>query len=257
MVKISPLNLKLLRDVGQMKGQMFAVGIVMACGLAMMIMARSLIFSLESTRDAYYERNRFADVFSNLKRAPNSLRARLAEIPGVAAAETRVVGSITLDLPGLAEPADGTILSLPEDRPQQLNLLFLRRGRMPEAGSHNEVVAGEAFALAHGFEPGNTIAATIHGARQTLKIVGIALSPEYVFEARAGETLPDNRRFGVFWMNERELATAFDLDGAFNNVLLDVAPGGDRAGVVLELDRAGQEVWKVPLQGRPFHAVRY
>ena len=100
-----------------MKGQMFAVGIVMACGLAMMIMARSLIFSLESTRDGYYERNRFADVFSSLKRAPNSLRTRLAEIPGVAAAETRVVGSLTLDLPGLAEPADGTILSLPEDRP--------------------------------------------------------------------------------------------------------------------------------------------
>ena len=235
---MSPLNLKLLRDAGRMKGQMFAVGIVMACGLAMMIMARSLIFSLESTRDAYYERNRFADVFSSLKRAPNSLRTRLAEIPGVAAAETRVVGSLTLDLPGLAEPADGTILSLPEDRPQQLNQLYLRRGRLPEVGSHNEVVAGEAFALAHGFEPGNTIEATIYGARQTLKIVGIALSPEYVFEARAGETLPDNRRFGVFWMNERELANAFDLDGAFNNVLLDVAPGGDRVSVIQELDRA-------------------
>ena len=234
---MSPLNLKLLRDTGHMKGQMFAVGIVMACGLAMMIMARSLIFSLESTRDAYYERNRFADVFSNLKRAPNALRSRLAEIPGVAAVETRVVGGMTLDLPGLAEPADGTILSLPEDRPQQLNLLYLRRGRLPEVGSHNEVVAGEAFALAHGFEPGNTIEATIYGARQTLKIVGIALSPEYVFEARAGETLPDNRRFGVFWMNERELANAFDLDGAFNNVLLDVAPGGDRVGVIKELDR--------------------
>ena len=236
-IPMTPLNLKLLRDVGHMKGQMFAVGIVMACGLAMMIMARSLIFSLESTRDAYYERNRFADVFSNLKRAPNSLRSRLAEIPGVAAAETRVVGGMTLDLPGLAEPADGTILSLPEDRPQQLNLLYLRRGRLPEVGSHNEVVAGEAFALAHGFVPGNTVQATIYGARQTLKIVGIALSPEYVFEARAGETLPDNRRFGVFWMNERELANAFDLDGAFNNVLLDVAPGGDRVSVIKELDR--------------------
>src|SRR5258706_11374500 len=146
-----------------MKGQVLAVSVVMACGLAMMIMARSLIFSLESTRDAYYERNRFADVFSNLKRAPNSLRTRLAEIPGVAAAETRVVGSITLDLPGLAEPADGTILSLPEDRPQQLNLLYLRRGRLPEVGSHNEVVAGEAFALAHGFEPGKTCEVTYHG----------------------------------------------------------------------------------------------
>jgi putative ABC transport system permease protein len=77
---------------------------------------------------AYYTHNRFADVFSDLKRAPNALRSRLAEIPGAAAVETRVSGKITLDLPGLQEPADGMIHSIPEDRPQQLNLLFIRRG---------------------------------------------------------------------------------------------------------------------------------
>ncbi len=234
---LAPLDLKLLRDIGKLKGQMIAASLVMACGLAMMIMARSLILSLETTRDAYYERYRFADVFSGLKRAPNSLRSRLEKIPGVAAVETRVFGNLKLDLPGLAEPADGAILSLPEDRPQQLNLLFLRTGRLPESGSHNEVVLGEAFAKAHGFQPGDTVDAVMHGARQTLKIVGIALSPEYVFEARAGETLPDNNRFGVFWMNERELATAFELDGAFNNVVVDVAPGVSTAPVMADLDR--------------------
>ncbi|MDB6171904.1 MAG: hypothetical protein JWL59_1215 [Chthoniobacteraceae bacterium] len=232
-----PLNIKLFRDIGKMKGQMVSVSLIMSCGLAMMIMARSLILSLESTRDAYYEHNRFADVFCDVKRAPNALRSRLTQIPGVAAVETRVSGKITLDLPGLSEPADGVVLSLPEDRPQQLNLLFVRRGRLPESGSRSEVVVGEAFAKAHGFEPGNTISAIMHGARQTLKIVGIVLSPEYVFESRPGETLPDNRRFGVFWMNERELATAFELNGAFNNVLVDVAPGEAPASVMAELDR--------------------
>ena len=216
---------------------MIAVSLVMACGLTMLIMMRSLILSLESTRDAYYERYRFADVFSDVKRAPNAMRTRLAEIPGVAAVETRVSGKVTLDLPGLVEPADGMILSLPDDRPQQLNQLFLRRGRLPELGSRSEVVVGEAFANAHAFEPGNEIDALIHGARQRLKIVGIVLSPEFVFEARPGETLPDNRRFGVFWMNERELATAFELDGAFNSVLVDLAPGTGSATVIAELDR--------------------
>src|SRR4030095_9421466 len=104
--------------------------------------------------------------------------SRLAMIPGVAAVETRVSGKVTLDLPGLAEPADGMILSLADDRPQQLNLLFLRRGRFPEIGSHNEVVVGEAFAEAHGFQPGNEIDAIMYGAQQRLKIVGIVLSPE-------------------------------------------------------------------------------
>lgn len=234
---IHPLNLKLIRDMGKMKGQMAAVALVMACGLAMMIMSRSLILSLESTRDAYYRENRFADVFCDLKRAPNALRARLAEIDGVATVETRVSGGLKLDLPGLNEPADGSIHSIPEDRPQQLHRLFLRRGRLPELGNPDEVVVGEAFADAHGFEPGDTIDATIYGAKQRLRLTGIALSPEYVFEARAGETLPDNRRFGVFWMNERALATAFQLDGAFNSVLVDLAPGARAAPVMAELDR--------------------
>ena len=61
----SPLHLKLIRDIGRMKGQVFAVSLVMACGLAMMIMARSLTYSLESTRDTYYEENSFGDVFAD------------------------------------------------------------------------------------------------------------------------------------------------------------------------------------------------
>ncbi len=232
-----PLDLKLLRDLGRMKGQVVAVSLVMACGLAMMIMARSLILSLETSKGAYYTEYRFADVFVDLKRAPNSLRKKLAEIPGVAAVETRVKGGVRLDIPGLAEPADGTIVSIPDDRPIQLNQIFLRSGRMPEIGAADEVVVSEGFAKFHGFQPGDTIDVLLRGAREKLKIVGIGLSPEYVLEARPGQTLPDHERFGVFWMNERDLATAYDLDGAFNNVVIDVAPGEDTAPVMAELDR--------------------
>ena len=102
----------------------------------------------------------------------------------------------------------------------------MRRGRLPEIGSRSEVVVGEAFANAHGFQPGNEIAAIIHGARETAEeLSALRCRRSIVFEARPGETLPDNRRFGIFWMNERELASAFQLEGAFNNVLIDVAPG--------------------------------
>jgi putative ABC transport system permease protein len=232
-----PLDLKLIRDLGKMKGQGAAVALVMACGLAVMIMARSLVVSLEAARDLYYSRCRFADIFCDLKRAPNALRSRLAEIPGVAAVETRVTGSLILDLPGLKEPANGKILSIPEDRPQQLNLIFLRTGRLPESGSNNEVVVGEAFAEAHGFRLGDTIDVTIHGGRERLHIVGIGLSPEFVYESPPGESVPDSRRFGVFWMNERALATVLLLNGAFNNVVAQVAPSADRRTVMAEIDR--------------------
>jgi len=133
---IHPLDRKLLRDLGRMKGQVVAVSLVMACGLAMMIMTRSLILTLESTRSAYYQAYALADVFATLKRAPDAVAERLKTLPGVATVETRVAVDVTLDLPGLTEPAMGHLISLPEDGgPQKLNRLFLRSGRFPRSSA--------------------------------------------------------------------------------------------------------------------------
>jgi putative ABC transport system permease protein len=234
---ISPLNRKLFRDLGHMKGQMIAVSLVMACGLAMMIMTRSLILTLESTRDAYYQTNGMADVFASLKRAPLSMAEPIAKLAGVAAIEPRVVVDVTLDLEGLPEPATGHIVSLPEDREQTLNQVFLRSGRLPRPDERRGVVVGEAFAKANCLQPGDAIDAIINGHRDRLQITGIGLSPEFVFEARAGETLPDNKRFGVIWMNYRSLAVAYNLDGAFNDICVDLSPGVSPEAVIAEMDR--------------------
>jgi putative ABC transport system permease protein len=235
---ISPLDRKLLRDLSRMKGQVLAVSLVMACGLAMMIMTRSLILTLESTRSAYYQKNAMADVFATLKRAPLSAAERLKTLPGVAAVETRVVVDVTLDLPGLSEPATGHLVSLPEDGgPQKLNRVFLRTGRFPRPDERREVVLGESFATENGLQPGDSLVAVINGRRETLTICGIGLSPEFVFEARAGETLPDHKRFSVIWMNYRALAVAYNMDGACNDVCLDLAPGAPAEPVIEEMDR--------------------
>lgn len=237
MVIISHLNRKLWRDLRRMKGQVIAVALVMACGLAMMIMARSLIYSLDSTRREYYEANRFGELFAHLKRAPNSIAERIAEIPGVAAVQSGISVQVTLDIPTLDEPASGNARSLPDFEQPQLNRLFLRSGRWLTPGSRREVLVGEAFATANQLKPGDTIAMLLNGRRQELQIAGIVLSPEFIFESRPGAALPDNRTYGVFWMPYTELASAFDLDGAFNYLSLTLAPGGSPRPVIAELDR--------------------
>jgi len=234
---LTPLDLKLFRDLGRMKGQIVAVSLVMACGLAMMIMTRSIILTLESTRDAYYQRNRLADVFASLKRAPLSLADRIAELPGVAAIEPRVVVDATLDLEGVTEPASAHLVSLPEDRPQTLNQVFIRQGRLPLTGERQQAVVSESFALANRLQIGDSIVAIINGHRDTLIICGIGLSPEFVFEARPGQTLPDNKRYGVFWMNYKAIAVPYNLDGAFNDISVDLAPGAPVGPVMAEMDR--------------------
>lgn len=234
---VVPLDRKLFRDLARMKGQILAVSIVMACGLAMMICTRSLILTLEGTRDAYYEKYRMADVFGSLKRAPLAMAERLAEIPGVAAVEPRVVVDVTLDIPGVAEVATGHIVSLPEDGQPKLNQLFLRSGRMPKLDERRGAVVSEAFAEANHLLPGATIAAVINGRREFILVTGIGLSPEFVFEARAGETLPDNKRYGVFWMNYRAVATAYNMNGAFNDFCADITPTAQVVDVIREMDR--------------------
>lgn len=234
---ISHLDRKLVRDLGRMKGQAVAVAVVMACGLAMLIMARSLIESLDSTRREYYEAHRFAQVFGHLKRAPESLTPRIAAIPGVAAVQTDIAVQVTLDLDGLDEPASGMVRSLPDFDPPQLNRLFLRTGRWLTPGRRGEVLVGEAFAKANGIGPGDTLAMLLNGRRQTVRIAGIVLSPEYVFESRPGTALPDNRTYGIFWMPYQEIAAAYDLDGAFNHFALTLEPGAAERPVLDALDR--------------------
>ena len=235
---MSLLDRKLIRDLRALKSQALAVALVMACGLAMMIMTRSLILSLVTTRDTYYEEHRFAQVFARLKRAPNSVREQLAAIPGVAAVETGIAIQVTLDLPGMLEPAVGLINSLPERGERALNRLYVRTGRLPLGGTtRGELVVSEAFSDAHGLRPGAPISAVLNGRKQTFQLSGIVLSPEFVFEAPPGAALPDNKTYGVFWMPYKELATAFQLYGAFNHAALTLAPGASERDVIAAVNR--------------------
>lgn len=236
---MSLLDLKLRRDLRGLKSQAIAVALVMACGLTMMVMTRSLIRTLESTRDDYYRDYRFADLFVRLKRAPDAVTQDLAGIPGISAVQTTIALSGRLDLKGVPEPANGLFLSLPETGEAILNRLFLRRGRMITGRSApGEVLVGEAFAEAHGLQPGDEIAAVLYGKRQVLRIVGIVLSPEFVFEAPPGAALPDHRSYGIFWLPYKELATAANMEGAFNQASFSLAPGAGSDAVIAAIDRA-------------------
>jgi putative ABC transport system permease protein len=235
---MSLLDRKLRRDLGALKSQTLAVALVMACGLAMMVMTRSLILSLETATTAYYRDHRFAELFTRLQRAPNAVAEQLAAIPGVETVQTSIALAVTLDLPGVAEPAVGLIQSLPERGELVLNRLYLRRGRMLTGrAAPGEILVGETFAEANGLRPGDPIAAVLHGRRQNFRIAGLVLSPEFVFEAPPGAALPDHRTYGVFWMPYQELAAASNLDGAFNSVALTLAPGASERAVIAAVDR--------------------
>jgi putative ABC transport system permease protein len=230
------LDRKLVRDVWRLRGQAIAIALVIACGVASFLSMRTTYHSLLVTQAAYYSDYRFADVFATLKRAPESLEARISEIPGVQAVQTRIVRDVTLDIPDLNEPATGRLVSIPETPGPMLNDLHIARGRYIEAGKTDEVIISGAFSKANNLGPGDNITAIINGRWQRLRVVGVALSPEYVYEIRVGDIFPDSRRFGVMWMSRKAIGPVFDMEGSFNDVALSLAPDANRKEVIERLD---------------------
>lgn len=237
---MSALNKKLYRDLWRMKGQAIAIGMVLATGITMFVMSFSTHDSLQRTRDRYYAAYRFADVFASCKRAPEYLAETLAEIPGVAQVQTRIVANVTLDIAGFSDIATGQFVSLRYPQERELNQQYLREGRLPVQDQDNEILGGEAFMAAHGFEAGQSLSAIINGKKRDLLLVGTALSPEFIYSVKSGATFPDNLRFGVFWMNHQALAAAMGMDGAFNHVTLRLHENAvledvlDRVDLILE-----------------------
>ena len=234
---VSVLDRKIFRDLRHLRGQMAAVAVIVACGVATVVTLRTAYDSLRISQGLYYRANRFADVFAPLSRAPEALARRITTLPGVRGVQTRVVEHVNLSVPGLAEPAIGRLVSVPDRGRPLLNDLHLRAGRYVEPGRRDEVIVSEAFATANRLRVGDTLGAVLDGRWQTLRIVGIGLSPEYVYQLGPGWLFPDDRRFGVLWMGRESLAAAFDFVDAFNDVTLSLAPGADEREVIARLDR--------------------
>jgi len=247
---VNALDRKMFRDLLHMKGQAIAIALVLASGVAMFVMSLTTLTSLQQTITRYYDEYRFADVFAHLKRAPLSIADRLAEVPGVAVVHPRIVVDVNLHVPGMVEPAVGRMISLPNRGEPALNHVYLRRGRWVQPDQPGEVLLSESFATAHDLWPGDTIRAVVNQRMRDLTIAGIVLSPEYIYEIREGEILPDPQRFGVMWMAHRELAPAFDLEGAFNHVSLRLMPGADEMAVIAQVDAMTERYGGVGAFGR-------
>ena len=230
------LDRKLFRDIAHLRGQVIAVAMVVASGIATLVTMGSAYTSLGSSQRTYYREARFAEVFASARRAPRALVARMRNIEGVAVVEDRIVEDVTLDVPGLDEPAVGRLVSVPERGRPLLNEVFLRNGRWIEPNRPDEVVISEAFAVANGIGPGARIGAVINGRWRSLRVVGVGLSPEYVYEINPGAVFPDSRRFGILWMSHEALEGAFDMRGAFNDVALTLAWGASEPDVIDRLD---------------------
>jgi len=234
---LSALDRKMFRDLWKLRGQVLAICLVLSAGVTMFVMSTSAMVSLSESKDAYYDRYRFADLFADVTRAPKSLEPRIKAIPGVSQVHSRISFHVVLNLEEVARPVTAQLISLPEHNKPSLNHLHLRRGRWLEPFQPDEVLVSEAFADAHHLKPGDSVTAIMNGRFRRLKIVGIAISPEFIIQIPPGGLLPDDRQFGIFWTGESQLEAVFDMKQAFNQVFIKTERGANESQILEQLDK--------------------
>jgi putative ABC transport system permease protein len=232
----SPLNKKLARDLWRMKGQAFAITMVIALGVFVLILMDVLSNSLEETKRAYYERYRLASIFAPVKSMPHHVLTDLAKIPGVSAVQGRVVGRALIDIPQITAPLSAEVVSLPNLGLPMLNDVYMVSGRNLDPTQDDEILLLDGFAKVYTLKPGDKLTAIINGAKRTFKIVGLVQAPEFLYSAPPGEFLPDDSRFAVLWLNEKSLSSALDMKGAFNEALLSVSGSSNLPEIIRQVD---------------------
>ncbi len=230
------LDRKVVRDLGRLWAQIIAVALVMACGVTTIVLAIGAYRSLEETRETFYARQNFADLFATATRAPLKLANRIEEIPGVKAAEYRISKPAVLDIEGMKEPVAAIIVSIPDLRAPAINNPYIRKGRLPFYGRSDEVAIVEKFAEAHELGPGDAFHALINGKRRQLQITGVVLSPEFIYAPGPGHIVPDDRRFGVIFMRRSALEGPFDMDGGFNSLVATIDPAAGIDAIIDKID---------------------
>lgn len=220
MIRLNVLNRKLLRTLYRTRGQAIAVAMVVMCGTASFISVLSALRNLQLTRDTYYSQYRFADFEIHLERAPSTAVFKVEELPGVRQARGRIVQDVTVDLPDEDEPRFGRVISMPDHPEAVINDIALMSGRYFEPGGSNEVILSDRFANENQLEIGDRINVKIDTKEYPLRIVGLALSPEYIYVIRnLQELLPNPRKFGIMWVSESFAENALDMTAARNNIV--------------------------------------
>ncbi|HUK37422.1 MAG TPA: ABC transporter permease, partial [Vicinamibacterales bacterium] len=243
------LHQKLRRDLWRLRWQLAAIAVLIACGVAVAVMALSLQKALTHAQSGYYAQTRFADVFAAATRAPRELVADIERLDGVTAVDARAMKSGLMKVPGLMRPATVRLVALPDDERRALNRIVIVSGRSPDPRRVDEAIGLKTFLDAAHIALGERLSVTIEGKQLSFTIVGAALSPEYVY-VPSSSPMPDDAHQGVLWAPRAAVETQTGLGGAFSAVSVTVAPGVTPGAVIAGIDRILARYGGEPAYGR-------
>ena len=229
-----------LRDARRHRLQVASIALLLALGVGMYAAMSSMSVWRVRSADASFAALGMHDLRVSLVEGSTarqgSLRAALAGSgaqPDVAAASERLVVPTQVDAStrGRTIIVPGRLVGTP--RGGRVDLLSLRRGRVPAAG--DAVLLEHNFARHYGLPPSGEV--KLAGGRR-VRYAGQALAPEYFIVTAPGADFGAEAAFAVIFA---PLATAQALAGEprrVNELVLRLRPGADPAMVRTRLSAA-------------------
>lgn len=218
------LQLRMLRMIRHQLGQFTAVAAVITVGLLMYTAMNMASVNLEDSVNHYYESNRFADIYVELVRIPETAIGDLVKVEGVADAEGRIVQDVPLDVGDASSRVRLRLISSPPGG-NRINSLYPIRGT-ERVFSDSEILLVELFAKARALELKDPIRPHIGGRSYPMTISGIVTSPEYIYLMENEQALlPDKQNFGIGFVSQAFAQRVFGFERSFNQVTVKADSG--------------------------------
>jgi putative ABC transport system permease protein len=222
---MSMLWRKLLRDLLRDRWQYLSISVMVLLGVGFLLAASSVYANLRDSYDESYRRLEFEDFGIAFHAAPERVVERVRRIPGVRAAEGRLVEDVAIELPGrTTKKLVGRMISLPPGRELSVNRLKRVQGRGLRGGTEREILLEASFAKFHKLVPGDAVRIVRGAAWADLRVAGIVQSDEYLYVVRSKQDLiamPDT--FGVMFCSEDVLGLLLGKTGLINEIRVTVA----------------------------------
>lgn len=231
------LRKRLVRMIGQTKGQFIAVTVVLTIGLLSYVALNMTIQNLDNTVKAYYDQTQMPQIFAQVLRIPEGKVEALKSVSGVQAVNARIVEDVKFDTGYGGEKTVLRLVSLPDATTEKpLSDIYLLSGNRPS--QDNEVAVIHLFAKARNLKVEDTFDIIVGGRKKALKITGIVSNPEYIYLVEDEQSLlPDPRTFGVAYVTSQFAQSQLGYQKSYNSLLITTNSGADQDAVIDELDR--------------------
>ncbi len=231
------LTLKAWRDTLAHKGQFIALIVLVSLGIMSFVTFQNGYYDLRASVDEAYGRLRFADFTVRVERMPLNAARRIETLDGVAAARVRTIQDVGLEFSGGERQATARLITIPDEPGTTVNGVYVEAGRFPVPGARDEVLLHPKFSQETGIGVNDSLTLRIGGERRTLRVVGIASDPEYLYPLRTAGDIPSPGEFAVVFVTEEVAESLLGTSGYGNDMAVRAAPGTDVDDLIETVER--------------------